>query len=231
MEVLEGFSERLGAWATETLGGVEATFDAPSHLKRGGECVSLYALGIEDLIYRHGTTGGRPPLGFRFRYLVTTWAANLTKAQKFLGELVLSAMEESDYDVELSGVDTMLWHAFGIPPRPAFFLLVSVQKHRPTPLTPRIQEPPRVQASLTAPLVGRVTGPGELPLMQARVEIPSLDQATHTDADGRFRFAALPTDPTGHELWIHARGFVKTLTLEKRADGKPSQPLLVQFEL
>ncbi len=221
--------QRLRSWVLDTLGDVEMTFGAPSSKVEERPLVFLYALGLEELVYRHGTTGGRAPQGFRFRFLITTGAPSPQKAQELLGELVFTAMDEADFDIELSGSDSCLWQLLGIPPRPAFFLFVSVQRPMEEVVLPKVQEPPRLESSVSVPLVGRVVGPGDIPLMRARVELPTLDQATYTDADGRFRFPAVPKEPAVQEIKIHARGIVRTLALERPAD--PKEPVLVYFEL
>ena len=229
MEALEGSSERLKSWVSSTLGEVDTTFEAPSSKVEKRPRVFLYAVGLEDLVYRHGTTGGRAPQGFRFRYLITAGAPSPAMAHELLGELIFTAMDEADFDIELSGSDSCLWQQLGIPPRPAFFLFISVQRPREEVALPKVQEPPRLESSVSRPLTGRVVGPGEIPLMRARVELPALDQSTYTDADGRFRFPAVPKEPSAQELIIHARGMVRTWSAEKPMD--PKEPVLVYFEL
>ncbi|MEM1180768.1 MAG: hypothetical protein AAGM22_20655 [Acidobacteriota bacterium] len=229
MGALEGCGERLKTWVNEALGEVEMSFEVPSSGRTAEPTVFLYAVGVEDLAYRHGTTRGRAPQGFRFRYVVATGAPTAPQAQELLGELLFSAMDEAGFDVDLSGHDSSLWQTFGIPPRPSFFLLTSVERTREEFIAPRIQEPPRLLSSVAVPLVGKVIGPGSLPLMRARVELPAMSLSTYTDADGYFRFPAVAGETASYELRVHARGTVRKLSVKRSLN--PEEPLLVPFEL
>lgn len=209
-------------------GGIKTVFEAPPR-KIDVPCVSFYACGLQDLLYHHKTTRSRPPIGFRIRYLVTAWAKTQVRAQAVLAELVFSALDEADFDVELTVTDSSLWQALGILPRPAFFLLVSIRRPREEPQVPRVLQPPRVDSSLARPFFGRVIGPGHRPLAHARVEVPGLGRATKTDADGRFRFAAMPASSQVREVEVSARGVRKKVTVE--SSPTPGEPVLVHVDL
>ena len=156
-ESLEECEVGLVAWVRKALGGVATTFELPIENPQE-TCVSLYPYGLENLVYRHCSTHGRPPNGFRLRYLVTAWASSSPRAQSMLEKLYFSAEGEGDFEVEPTANDVLLWLATGILPRPAFFLLASVQQAREELDLPLVRHSPRLNTSPGIPSAGSVTG-------------------------------------------------------------------------
>ncbi|MEM7049075.1 MAG: hypothetical protein AAF604_05425 [Acidobacteriota bacterium] len=220
-------AQRIEAWVSKALAGIPLTFEAPSELL-DGTAVSAYPMGLEDSTYLHRTTRSRPAFGFRTRYLISAWAATSTAAHKTLARLFFSAQDEAGFEVELTANDPGLWQSFGIPPRPAFFLMLPSLRESVEPVLPQASQPIRLGSSVTVPLFGRVLGPGDLPVARARVGLPSLDQAAHTDDEGRFIFPAVPLEPPIQELRVRAGGVVRVVTLESAP--VPGEPVHVRFE-
>jgi hypothetical protein len=55
-------------------------------------------------------------------------------------------------------------------------------------------------------LEGQLLGPGDTPLTNATIEIPSMNLRVHTDAHGRFHFHAVPAASLTQRLRIYAKG-------------------------
>ena len=66
---------------------------------------------------------------------------------------------------------------------------------------------------------GVVLGPGDVPISDAFVEIPSLALTTRSDGRGRFRFAAIPTAPAKQQLRVRAKAREFPFTVDS---SKPS---------
>jgi hypothetical protein len=101
-----------------------------------------------------------------------------------------------------------LWLALGVVPRPAFILRVPLRLARPEPATGIVLHPIIINDAPVRALIGRLVGPGNIPLAGARLELPSLHLATRSDHRGFFRFPPIPADPLPTELVITARGRV-----------------------
>lgn len=157
-ESMERGGAKLADWVRRALGEVATTFEAPTPEVRG-TCVCLYPYGLENLMYRYRPTHRRPANGFRLRYLVTAWAPSSLEAQSILEKLYFSAGDEGDFEVEPTANDVLLWLAIGILPRPAFFLLASVQQEREEQELPLARQPPRLHTSPGVPSANLVGEP------------------------------------------------------------------------
>ena len=116
----------------------------------------------------------------------------------------------------------------GARPRPAFYLRVLVRQPRPDPGTPLVRHPMVVQTGPAVVLTGLVRGPDDIPIANARVEFPSLNQSTMTDRRGAFSFAAVPADmPIA--LVVKARGRVQQVTLD--GPVSPTEPAIIELDL
>jgi hypothetical protein len=117
--------------------------------------------------------------------------------------------------VDLAPVPVVLWSALGVPPRPAFRLRVPLERERPMPAVPRVKEPLVIRTVPAEVLLGRVVGPGDIPIPDALVELPSMGLSARTDAKGRFRFASVPTDTPLGRLEVRAKGEVLAVRTEE----------------
>jgi hypothetical protein len=223
--VIEQADARLRDWALAAVPGLDISFAAPSNTHTG-QGVSLHLM---DLVRQPPPRGpNRPPLQLALRYLVTTWADTVEDAHRLLGQLVFAAMEQTDVEVELQPLDGSAWAAIGVLSRPAFVLRVTLRKELPVPAQPFVRGPIIVQAAPPASLYGRVVGPGDIPLADAIVEVPSLRLAQRTDAKGFFVFAAVPGPPTLVSLRVRARG--QELTLPAALPTSHDQPQIIHLD-
>jgi hypothetical protein len=171
----------------------------------------------------------RPPLQVTLRYLVSTWAPDPLDAHDLLNLILFAALDEPELEVELSPLAPEVWLAFGVPPRPAFFLRLPVRLERPEPPLRAVRHPLQVQAIPVVPLFGRILGPEDTPVMAARIEIPSLLLSASSDSEGRFRFTAIPAGNWIKRLRVKARGRILDVALERTYPEE--DPLIVHFDL
>ena len=214
--MIEKIDGRLTAWVKSILDDINVTLSPPSAAPQG-EGVNLYLLELVDAPPMRGGPK-RPPLQLGLRYLVTTRAKEPEAAHQALGKLVLAAMEQAEFEVELNPVPTAVWTAFEMPPQPSFILRALLQVRRPEPDVPVVRKPVSVSGSPMTQLNGLVLGPSDVPLARARVELPMLQLSTQTDNKGRFRFTAVPAEPTTKQLRIKAKGKVLDTTVDQVGD-------------
>jgi hypothetical protein len=215
--------DRLKAWVEAVLTGVDVSL-APPDDSQTGRVANLYLMALADRPPLRSMK--RPPLQLALDYLVTTGADTFQEAHRMLGELVFAAMENPEFQVDLEPPPTGTWAALGVKPRPAFILRVPVQRERPLPPATLVKEPLVVHAEPVISIEGQVLGPEELPVYGARVALPQLDVATRTDAQGRFRFGAVPAGATR----VHVRAKGKELERTVRLPPVDGEPLVLRFE-
>ncbi|WP_309893001.1 carboxypeptidase regulatory-like domain-containing protein [Archangium sp.] len=224
--MIDEVDQRLRTWVGRVLGGAPVSLAVPDRetVDRG---VGLYLLELGPA--PPPRTARRPPLRVSLCYLVTAGAESPERAHHVLGELVFAAMEEPDFEVDLSPVPVAMWTALGVLPRPSFRLRVPLERERPMPVVPRVKVPLITRTVPSTALLGRVVGPGDLPITDAVVELPSMGLSARTDTWGRFRFASVPADTPLGRLEVRAKGAV----LAVRAEELPTEEgaLLVRLPL
>ena len=225
--MIEQIDGRLTAWVKSILNDITVTLSPPGQLPQD-RGVSLYLLELVDAPPMRGGPK-RPPLQLGLRYLVTTWATEPEAAHQALGKLIIAAMEQAEFEVELNPIPTTVWAAFGVPPQPGFLLRALLRVAPPEPNIPVVREPISISGSPMTQLNGVVLGPGDVPLARARVEFPALQLATQTDHKGQFRFTAVPTEPTTKQLRIKAKGKMLDTTVEQTGDRDDS--LTIYFDV
>lgn len=227
--MIDTVDQRLKTWVGRVLPDAPVSLALPdaNPTQRG---VGLYLLELAPApVLRTSCATSRPPLRLVLCYLVTTHADSPENAHRLLGDLAFAALEESELEVELSPVPIEIWAALGVPPRPAFRLRVSLERERPVPAIPRVRMPLTTRAVPAVPLFGRVLGPGDFPIPNALVELPSLGLSVRSDARGVFRFASVPSGTPLGQLEVRAKGEV----LAVRAEELPTEEgaLLVRLAL
>lgn len=224
--MIEQVDERLKDWVKSVLKDVNVSLGAPDRT-RGQRTVRVYLMEIIQAQVPRGTR--RPPLQFTLRYLVTADDSDDAVGHQLLGELLLEAMDEADFEVEPEPVPIAVWSALGIAPRPSFVLRAPVRIERPQPKIKRVQSPLVIKTTAMQPLEGVVLGPGDFPLSEARVELPALQVTTHTDYQGRFRFASVPAGPPDLMVRVNAKGH--EVTISTAANGRRNgEPMVVRIE-
>lgn len=224
--MIDEVDQRMKAWVGRIAGDVPVFLGVPDResLEKG---VCLYLLELGPAPPARGA--GRAPLQISVCYLVTAGADSPERGHHLLGELVFAAMEESDFDVDLTPIPTSVWAGLRAAPRPGFRLRVPVRRERPQPVVHRVRFPVVTSAVPAEVLLGCVVGPGDVPIPGALVELPALKLTTRTDAKGCFRFPRVPPVATLGRLEVRAKGEV--LALGPEALAAEPQPLLIRLPL
>ncbi len=204
MDNIDNVDRQLGEWINSVLENMELSFGPPAD-NSDGHGVSLYLM---ELAHSPLPAGQRKVLRqISLRYLVTSWAESPLEAHRILGKLIFAAMENAEFEVEPGTAPIDVWKAFGIAPRPSFILRRNLRVERPETVAPMVRVPMTIENSPMEELQGLVLGPGEIPIMGALVEFPTLQRHTYTDSKGQFVFPAVPGHQTVKELRVTARGW------------------------
>ncbi len=203
--MIDEVDQRLKAWVSEVVGDMPVSFAAPDR-SLGEHGVSLYLLDLGSAPPARSVR--RVPLQFSVCYLITVSAETPERAHHLLGELVFAALEAPDFEVDLSTIPLELWTALGVPPQPALRLRVPVRRARAEPNVRRVRFPLVTRTVPNEVLLGRVVGPGDVPIPGALVELPMLKLSTRTDARGSFRFPLVPSVESIGRLEVRAKGEV-----------------------
>ena len=217
--MIETVDARLVDWVQSVLGPVPVSLESP---KAGldGDGVSLYLLELVRLPPPRGQEP--PPLQLALRYLVTVWAAAPERAHHLLGELVLAALDQVEWTLELEPPPAGIWSGLGVVPQPCFVLQAPLRRERPQPEPKLVRQPLVVRASPITSLRGVLLGPGDVPLAGASVELGHLQRTVRADRKGRFHFETIPADSVGHSLTVKVKGREFKVNLEGPvADGEP----------
>jgi hypothetical protein len=123
--MIDEVDQRLKAWVSEVAGDLPVSFAAPdrSQPKPG---INLYLLDLGAAPPARSVR--RVPLQFTVCYLITVTADTPERAHHALGELVFSALETPEFEVDLGAIPVELWMALGLPPQPAFRLRLPVRR-------------------------------------------------------------------------------------------------------
>jgi len=220
--MIDEVDQQLSSWVEEVLPGVSITFEGPA---TAAHEVGLYLFEMADLPPARGEE--RPPLQVRLGYLVTTSGTDVALAHKRLGTLLFAALKHPGWEVRFAGDTAELWRAVGEPPRAGFTLSVPLRQAVEAEAAPPVRAPLRVQGVGSRAMEGVVLGPGDIPISDAFIEIPSLALTARSDGRGRFRFAAVPTSPAKQHLRVRAKAREFPFTVDS---SKPS-PFVLRLDL
>lgn len=210
--MIDRVDRQLVDWAARVLGDVEISL-APPGRTQGKPTLGLYLTELLPCPPASGAT--RMPLQIALRYLITVQWSHREEAHRLLGKVVLAAMQEPDFAVELEPLSAAGWSALGVPPLPSFFIRVPLRESRSVQSVPRVTHPATVRYAPGIRLRGIVVGPGECPIPGARVEVPALGLTTRTNCDGCFEFPRFPGKPDSQTLRVVAKGQEFSLPLER----------------
>lgn len=202
--------EHVLSWARQTLATENVSLMVPKR-RTSENAVSLYLLELTDAPPLRGP--GRAPLQVQARYLVTVHNDTPAAAHSQLNALLFAAMSHPLFETDFS-ISPTLWSALNLVPQPAFLLCVPVIVEQPLPATPVVREPPTIDGAPMMTLQGILLGPGDIPLANARVEYPSLQRVTTTNAQGEFHLRGLPVEPRTKQIQVHTKGKRFALTVE-----------------
>ncbi len=224
--MIDEIDRRLREWVQETVSTtVDVSLALPAPTTRG-QGVSLYLFSLSDMPPARGPK--RPPLQFSLHYLISTWAEQPEEAHRLLGELAFAALESPNWEVDLEPISTEMWLACGVPPRPAFVLRVPVRRERPEPEISYVRVPPKVRAHPIQYIHGLLLGPGDFPLVDARVELIGSSLSATTDAKGYFRLAYVTENVAPRRLHIVAKGHELEMTIQEPSSERT--PLVIRFD-
>jgi len=218
--VIDEVDQQLSRWVEEVLPGVTVTLDGPAS---DTDDVGLYLFEMADLPPARGEE--RPPLQVRLGYLVTTSGTDVTLAHSRLGKLLFAALTHPEWDVRYPGNIAEFWNAVGSRPRAGFILTVPLRQPVELKPAPPVRGPLHVEGVGSRAMEGVVLGPGDVPISDAFVEIPSLALTTRSDMRGRFRFAAVPTTPIKQQLRVRAKSREFPFTVDS------SKPFVLRLDL
>ena len=224
--MIDETDRQLSGWIGTILDKVNVSL-APPGPTDSAKGVGLYLMEIVPAQMTRGTR--RPPVLMTLRYLVTTQAPKPEDAHQMLGALVLAALENPDFEVEQEPMPLLLWTALGTAPRPGFVLRVPFRQERPEKRAPLVRKSLVINQLPMRTFGGQIVGPQNTPIMNARVELPSLDLITTTDSKGRFYFSSVPAVSGARLLIIRAKGQEFSINTQQAASEK--EPLVIQLQL
>ena len=182
--------------------------------------IHFYLIEINPAIMQTATR--RSSLRVMLGYLVTVYSSDIQQAHVILNDLIFSAMSHELFDVDFEPATTDIWTVTGQLPQPSFMIRVPVT-HERTYDTQLVRKPPVFNTIDKSVLKGTVLGPDDIPLTQAQVELPDLNQHMMTGYDGRFHFSSVPPN---NRLRVTAKGRVQEVDVRIDSD----QPLIVRFD-
>ena len=217
---------QLEEWIKSVHDKIEVAF-APPDTALSKTCVCLYLLDAAP--NSSGRASNHSPLQITLRYLVVPFAPEPQESHRILGELLVGALENKEFEIEKDPFPLAAWSAFGIPARPSFILRVLFKLDRPAKLAPTVRHPLVLQPSPLRTLHGEILATGDLPIMNARVEIPELNRSTLTDYQGRFQFFAVPSEPGVKQLLVRAKGRAFSINTDKTKNA--DEKLIIHLQL
>ena len=224
--MIDETDRQLTSWIAKILGSVKVSLDPP-RAAAAEKGIGLYLLELVQSTPDRGIR--RPPILMTLRYLVTSHASSPEEAHQMLGALVVAAFDNPDFEVEQEQLPVSLWSALEIPPRPAFVLRVPFRHERKQKIAPPVKHPLVVKRFPLRSFKGQIVGPENIPLTNARVELPSLDLSTITDSKGRFYFSSIPDVPGPKLLRVRAKG--QEFSIKTEQAESEDEPLVIQVEL
>lgn len=219
--MIEHVDRRMAEWVVSQLGDVVVDHGPPTADEVSQDTVHLYLM---DLYPAPTPTGGvRPPQRWTLRYLLTVAAPSMAGAHGLLGKVATAALEAADIEVQGEPVPLELWLALGLAPQPALILQVPMTHQVPRPRAPSVRHPLELTSQTMGRFAGVVLGPGDHPLVGAKVAVPGLGKFVLTDHDGRFVLPGVPT--ASRRLRVESKG--KGLDVDARPNG---EPLVIRYQ-
>jgi hypothetical protein len=224
-EMIDQVDSQLRDWVGGLVDkSVEVSFGPPNNAGAGSG-VSVYLVELVSAPPLRGEL--RTPVQLALRYLVSTWGEKPDDQHRLLGQLALAAMTNPDFEVELRPLPAEAWAAFPAVPRPSFYLKLPLRLARPEPESKPVRQPLVVKGTHLMSVLGRVVGPGDVPVAGARVDMPTADLSTETDHSGRFALAGVPSDPPKKVIRVRARRREMLVEVQPTLGG---DPLLIRFD-
>lgn len=148
------------------------------------------------------------------RYLITAAADDPVEAHSLLENLIFSALDEADFEVELDPVSIAFWKALGAPPQPSFTIKLPAMHEKIPPESGKVLRPPVLHLAPVSELQGVVFDAGGIPrggcTVELTIRVGDIDKggqaepgmapaatvrfSTETDSRGRFRLLRVPSE-------------------------------------
>jgi Pvc16 N-terminal domain len=225
---IEDADRQIVDWVRSVLAKTDVSLGLPNDTRNSASIV-LYLFDVTGNATPRGSQ--RPPLQVTLRYLVTAGAPRPEDEHSLLVELLFAALakpekDEPDFEVFAEPLSIAGWSALGLSPRPSFFLHIPLRRDRKQDRATLVRAS-LITSSPVRSVRGIVYGPDDLPIMGARVEVPTLGLFTRTDSAGRFHFstvaASLPI-----EIKVQAKGKEAHVSLASAAKG--DEPLEIRLQ-
>jgi hypothetical protein len=148
-----------------------------------------------------------------------------------LEDLLVDAFKKQKLEVEQEPLPLAVWSALGVAPRPAFVLRMPFKYEPEEKLAQRVKTSMVVQQVPLRSFSGQIVGPEpeKIPLMNVRVELPTLELSTNTDSKGKFSFSAVPATTGPRLLRVLAKG--QEFLINTEHDGSEMDPLVIPLKL
>lgn len=221
--------QKVKQWVAKTHAGLAISLAAPAGSVPAGGAPSGVGLYLFEMLPTPPPgSARRTPSELSLRYLVTAWAETPEAAHRILAELAFDALVNSEFEVDMQGFPLSAWTAFGIPPQPSFVLRVPLKIARPVVIAKPVTQRLEIMSSPMVGLFGMVLGPGDIPLAEARIEIPALRLSAVANYQGRFSFAGLPEQGT-KILRVRAKGRILIVSCDENYPDQAA-PLVIHFD-
>src|SRR5207237_7371042 len=169
--MIDAVDRQLTSWADGIVGTGLSKLTAPG-AQQGPRGVSLYLM---DVISSPPPRAARKiHLEISLRYLIDTWSADAAEDPQLLGDLLFAALANADFSVEPGPIATDMWISLGVPPRAGFLMRVPLAKDLPERPSKYVRQVV-VKTTPSTSIAGLVTGPGDIPLSGALVQLPGLN--------------------------------------------------------
>ncbi len=198
----------LAGWLRDAV-GTPVRIGPPTAIETGDPVVATWPLELRPDHEARGT--GQPmPMRLILRCLVCASGA-VDEATRLLDRVLVAAAAAIDRVAVLEPPPPATWLAFGVAPRPALLFDVPLQIARRGASAPLVRRPMQVETMSMLALRGRIVGPGDIPLGDMRVEVASTGHTTHSDPNGEFVLAGVPS---GEPARLRVRGRGRYLLAE-----------------
>jgi hypothetical protein len=167
----------------------------------------------------------RAPLLLRLDYLVSVHLADPLAEHRAIGELVFSALDHPDIVVGAAADLAALRERLDLPAGANLLVSKRLPRERAERPRPIVRRPLDIHVEPASPLEGIVVGPNDFPVVDAVVELPTLNLSALTNLQGRFRFAAAPSGTTPIRLTARKR------QTQIEVDVVPGHPLTIRLPL
>lgn len=230
--VLVDTDARVREWVEEIVGGIEVVDDPPGPTSGGGEppdSLSVYLLGVVHESSPRVDVRQPGSATVWMRYLICgtrRGATALTAIDALFARLLdLATASPGDLEVMLEPAADLdrLWSVFDTTPRAGVVVRVRSRFDRRAIDAPPVLVPLRVLGGPVRSLTGRVLGPGEIPMVDVEVAVPSVGARARTGANGAFTLASLPAGPLSLAVWAKGRSF-------EVAVGEIDEPLTIRCD-